>query len=247
MESPSEGGREVETRASEARQEAAGAGLSDEQVVGRVLAGETELFELLMRRYNQRIYRTVRSLLGSEAEAEEVMQQSYAAAFEHLAEFRGGARFSTWLVRIAVNEALGRLRRRGRHERWLASVDPDTEQELGLPGLAGAAPRGPEEEAMGRELLAVLEAAVDRLPADHRAVFVLREVERLSTAEAAEVLGVSEEALRVRLHRARLALREELLDQVDGVAVGAFPFGATRCDRVVAAVMARLSAAPRPG
>ena len=205
---------------------------SDEQIARRVLAGETALFEVLMRRHNPRVYRAVRSILRDESEVEDAMQQSYVQAYAHLSEFAGGARFSTWLTRIAMNEALMRVRRRGRAERALALPPAEEGEAMSEPS--------PEARAETRELTAVLEVAVDRLPEMYRTVFMLREVEELSTAEAAAVLSVSEDVIKTRLRRAKALVREEICELVGHGAAAAFQFHASRCDRVVAAVMAQL-------
>lgn len=205
---------------------------SDEQIAKRVLAGETALFEVLMRRHNPRVYRAVRSILRDEAESEDAMQQTYVQAFSHLSGFTGGSKFSTWLTRIAMNEALMRVRKKGRAERALAV--PEAEQ-----GEAMQEP-SPEARAETREMTAVLEVAVDRLPEMYRSVFMLREVEELSTAEAAEVLSVSEDVIKTRLRRAKALVREEICEMVGMGAAEAFQFHAPRCDRVVAAVLARI-------
>jgi RNA polymerase sigma-70 factor (ECF subfamily) len=198
-----------------------------------VLAGETALFEVLMRRHNRRIYRAVRSVLRDEAETEDAMQAAYLSAYAHLGSFQGEAAFSTWLTRIAVNEALSRLRGRGH----LVPVE-----ELPEPEEIGGRTGDTERRAEARELVAVLERAIDRLPATYRTVFVLREVEGLSTAEAAASIGIGEELAKVRLHRARAALRSELAALLGEEAPAAFDFGSHRCDRVVRAVMARMLA-----
>ncbi|MGC3996694.1 MAG: RNA polymerase sigma factor [Anaeromyxobacter sp.] len=203
--------------------------LDDAQVVGRVLAGETALFELLIRRYNGRVYRALRAILRDEAEVEDAMQQAYVRAYVHLAEFRGEASFSTWLTRIAVNEGLGRLRA------------PVREVPLELGADAATEGPSPEEAAAARETMTLLERAIDGLAVHHRTVYVLREVEGLSTAEVARVLGITEDAAKVRLHRARLALRDGLAEAVGEAAPAAFRFLAPRCDRVVAAVMGALA------
>ncbi len=205
--------------------------LSDAKVVRRVLAGDQALFEVLLRRYDRRVYRTARAILRDDDEAEDAMQQAWLQAFVHLSDFEGTAAFSTWIVRIAANEALQRLRRRGP---FVAVPAPQEEDVMD--------PRSedPEERASAREAISLLERAVDALPAHHRVVFVLREVEGLSTAETAAALGIREDAAKVRLHRARLALREALTDTVASAAAEAFPFHAPRCDRVVAAVMAEI-------
>jgi RNA polymerase sigma-70 factor (ECF subfamily) len=209
--------------------------LSDEEVVRRVREGEHALFEILMRRYNQRLYRVARSILRDDAEAEDVMQQAYVNAYTHLDQFADRARFSTWLTRIAVYEALGRLRRRRR----VREVDVSSENEGTGATLTSEAP-SPEQQALTGELRVLLEGAVDALPRTSRAAFVLREIEGLSTAETAESLGVSEDVVKTRLHRARLQLRKELFDRAGLARQDAFAFHASRCDRVVAAVFARL-------
>jgi len=206
----------------------------DDEVVRRVREGEHALFEVLMRRYNQRLYRVARSILRDETEVEDVMQQAYVNAYLHLDQFAGRARFSTWLTRIAVHEALARVRRRGRSKEVVMSETGETEA-----AVASGRP-DPEQEALTGELRQLLEGAVDALPRPSRAVFVLREVEGLSTSDAAACLGVSEDVVKTRLHRARAALRRELFDRAGLVRRDAFPFHAPRCDRVVAAVFAQL-------
>ncbi len=202
--------------------------LSDAEAVRRVRAGERSLFEVLVRRHDRRVYRTVRAILHDEDEVEDAMQQAWVQAYVHLADFQGNAAFSTWLVRIAANEALQRLRRRGP----LASVPISVEEDDAMsPG------EDPEERATVREAIRLLERAVDALPPHQRLVFVLREVEGLSTAETAAALGIAEDAAKVRLHRARAALRRALEETVGGAAGEAFPFHAPRCDRIVARVM----------
>ena len=203
--------------------------LPDDEVVRRVRAGEGALFELLMRRYNQRVYRAIRSVLRNEQEVEDAMQQAWLAAYAHLDQFEGASAFSTWLTRIALNEGLALLRRRAQ----LAPVAiPD--EELDHMRTTSA---GPEERAGDREIARMIEKAADALPDIYRSVFVLREVEGLSTADAAACLGISEELVKVRLHRGRLALRDALFEQV-GVAAGtAFTFMGARCDRMVAGVL----------
>ena len=205
---------------------------SDEEIVARVRAGDVALFEVLMRRHNPRLYRVVRSVIRDEAEAEDVMQQAYLHAYTALEGFAGLSSFATWLTRIGLNEALARLRKR----RWLEPVQdlPENTESMMEP-----APN-PEELASARETARMVELAIDRLPPIHRTVLMLREIEQLSTEETAAILQVSEDAVKVRLHRARQALRDALADMAEGSAREAFPFFAPRCDRVVNAVMARL-------
>jgi RNA polymerase sigma-70 factor, ECF subfamily len=206
--------------------------LTDEEIVARVLAGETGLFEVLMRRHNERVYRAARAILRDEKEAEDVMQEAYVNAFTHLGQFDGRAKFSTWLTKIAVYEALARVRRRGRYE----SLD-DTSVETFMPVTSSP---DPEQQAFGRELGGLIESAIDKLGDGYREVFMLRQVQGLSTAETAQILEVSEDVVKTRFSRARHALQRDLLDRTGAAAVTAFTFGHARCDRVVAAVMARL-------
>lgn len=209
--------------------------LSDDEVVAQVLRGQTALFEVLMRRHNERVYRAARAIVRDEKEAEDVMQQAYVSAYTHLRQFSGQAKFSTWLTRIAIHEALARVRRRGRYE-------PFDEEWANLEAVMRPnSTDDPERQAFSGELRALLETAIDKLPDGAREVFVLREVEGLSTAEAAESLDVSEDVVKTRLSRARAALRRDLLDRAGALAPEAFRFYRPRCDRVVAAVLTRIS------
>jgi len=210
--------------------------LPDEEVVGRVLRGDVGLFEILMRRHNPRIYRVARAIVKDEAEAEDVMQQAYVNAYAHLSQFAGRARFSTWLTRIAVYEALARARRRQR----LEPIEEDTVADEGETRGLAAKGADPEQQALAGELRVLLESAIDALPEAFRSAFVLREVEGLSTAEAAECLGINEETVKTRVHRARGRLRETLYRTAGLASALVFPFHYPRCDRVVDAVFARL-------
>lgn len=206
----------------------------DEDVVRLVLAGNTPLFELLMRRHNERVYRAARAILRDDEEAEDVMQQAYVNAFTHLRQFNGDARFSTWLLRIAVNEALARARRRGRYESY------SDEEAAVEPGTSRSMPPDPERQAFNGELRGLLEWAIDTLPDGMREVFVLRDVEGLSTLETAEALSVSEDVVKTRLSRGRAALRRALYERTGANAPEAFRFERPRCDRVVTAVLDRI-------
>jgi RNA polymerase sigma-70 factor (ECF subfamily) len=211
--------------------------LTDDEVVARVRAGETALFEVLMRRSNQRLYRAVRAVLGNESEVEDVMQQAYVSAFAHLDQFAGQARFSTWLLRIGVNEALGRLRQRRRHLETIEDVDDDDHPG---PLPTDKSMPTPEDRTAHHELASLLQRTVDELPRPYREVFMLRLVEGLDTAETATVLELGEEAVKQRLHRARGMVQRLIEDRLGASAATTFEFRAPRCDRVVAAVMVRL-------
>jgi RNA polymerase sigma-70 factor (ECF subfamily) len=209
----------------------AAAALTDEAIVERVLAGDTPLFEVLMRRHNQRLYRAARAILRDDREAEDVMQEAYVNAYAHLAQFDRRAAFATWLTKIAVYEALARARRRGRYQQL------DDEVVEAMPRTTTP---DPERQAFGRELGSLLESAVDRLGDGYREVFMLRQVEGLSTAETAQALGVSEDVVKTRLSRARHTLQADLLERAGEATPHAFTFGQARCDAVVGGVMARV-------
>src|SRR6202162_3848451 len=210
--------------------------LSDEEVVARVLAGETAMFEIVMRRHNQRLYRVARAILRNDGEAEDVMQDAYVRAYEHLDQFAGRAKFSTWLTRIAVHEALARQHRGNRYQEW----EPMSEREGDpMDRFASLAP-DPEQQASNSEIRTLLEAAVQKLPDTYRTIFMLRDVEDMSTTDAAEVLEITENNIKVRLHRARALLRKSLYARAGIERKEAFFFHAVRCDRVVRNVFERI-------
>jgi RNA polymerase sigma-70 factor, ECF subfamily len=209
--------------------------LSDEEVVVRVLAGETAMFEIVMRRHNQRIYRVARAILRNDGEAEDVMQDAYVRAYEHLHQFAGRAKFSTWLTRIAVHEALARQRRSKRYE----EVGPTSEREGDPMDRFASLTPNPEQQMSNSELRRLLEQAVEKLPDAYRAVFMLREVEDMSTTDAAYALEITEENVKVRLHRARALLRKSLFAVAGTESREAFNFNAVRCGRVVKNVFER--------
>ena len=211
--------------------------MSDLELVREIRQGNGWYFEPLMRRYNQRLFRVARAIVRDDAEAEDVIQQAYVNAYLHLHQFAERARFSTWLTRIAIHEALGRLRKAGRMPHGDGAVGEESAMErVRSPG------QDPEEHAYNRELAAIIEQAISKLPGTFRSVFMLRDVEGLSTQETAECLGVNEDTVKTRLHRARAHLRRELTARVGASASSAFQFEGGRCDRVVVGVMARLAA-----
>jgi RNA polymerase sigma-70 factor (ECF subfamily) len=209
--------------------------LSDEQIVSQVLSGQTALFEVLMRRHNERLYRAARAILRDEREAEDIMQQAYVNAFTHLRQFDGRAQFSTWLTRIAVHEALAVLRRRGRFSP-LDLQDPRMPESQ----MPTTSTPDPERQAFSGELRTLLESAIDRLPDGMREVFMLRQVEEMNTADVADVLDVSEDVVKTRLSRARAALRRDLFERAGMATPETFRFLRPRCDRVVQSVLDRI-------
>ena len=208
--------------------------LSDEEVVRRIIEGEPALFEILMRRYNRRLFRVTRSIVANDLEAEDIIQDAYVRAYQHLNQFEGRAQFSTWLTKIAIYEAYARVRR----------VDHQKVDSISVLEGRGmdvkANERDPEQQIYDAELKTVLERAFDALPDVYRSVFMLREIEGMSTAETAECLELSEENVKTRLHRARALLQRELYSLVGTNAHLAFQFLGPRCDRIVAGVLSRI-------
>jgi RNA polymerase sigma-70 factor, ECF subfamily len=210
--------------------------LTDEEIIARVQAGERALYEIIMRRYNQRLYRVARAILHDDAEAEDVMQDAYVRAYTHLDQFAGRSAFSTWLTRIAVHEALTRLRSRNRHPQ----VDV-TEYDGEISMKTSSNSLDPEQSASTGQLREFLEEAVLNLPESYRTVIMLRDIEELSTAETAEALDLTEDNVKVRLHRGHGMIRNWLFERIGSGAKEAFPFMGARCDRVVEKVFDRLT------
>jgi RNA polymerase sigma-70 factor (ECF subfamily) len=209
---------------------------TDEEIVEQVLSGDGSAFELILRRYNQRLFRVARGILGDDAEAEDVLQEAYVRAFAHLDQFEGRSKFSTWLTRIAVHEATARRRRRRR----MRLVDLGNEEGLCMSPIS----HNPEVEASRVELGALLRELIDMLPSSLRAVVMLRLVEGLDTDEAAECLGLTSANVKIRLHRARSLLREQIDERIGEEARQLYQFDGQRCDRIVQAVMSRVSQPP---
>jgi len=210
----------------------------DLALVQRALAGEGNAFRLIMRRNNQRLYRLARGIVHDDSEAEDVVQEAYVRAFAHLRDFRGDASLSTWLSRIAINEALGRVR----NARRQADLDPgvETPTEAQVIPFPLNAEFDPERNVAQRQIVQLVEAAIDALPDEFRTVFVARLVEGLSIEETADLLDIVPETVKTRLHRARVMIRKQLDRQIGPVLLEAFPFAGRRCDRLVAAVVQRL-------
>ena len=204
--------------------------LTDEAIVVRVRAGETALFESVIRRHDQQLFRAARAILGDDAEAEDALQQGWLLAYSKLGQFSGQSKLSTWITRIVINEALARRPR-------LRLLD---EVEMPAPEERTSSEANPEAMAARAEMARLLEKAIDGLPELYRVIFVLREVQGLSTADTAESLGTSEDVVKVRLHRAKAQLREVVAAQLEGAAVAAWPFLGARCERMTARVMAAI-------
>lgn len=222
--------------------------LGERELVAAILRGDGVAFEIVMRRHNRLMFRTARAILDNEADAEDVVQDAYVKAYTRLDQFTGKARLSTWLCRIVVNEALGRLRRRMPHAQLDDFVEEGvTTRSMDTSSPLVAASLSPEEEAARGQLRALLERAIAALPRDQRAVFMLRAVEGFSIEETADCLAVPPETVKTRLHRARKRLQRDLGSRFEARLPEVFPFAGTRCDRVVAGVLRRFKDAAPPG
>jgi RNA polymerase sigma-70 factor (ECF subfamily) len=211
----------------------------DPSIVRRVAAGDRSAFELLMRRYNRRLYRLARAALRDQTEAEDALQEAYLSAYRLMGQFRGEAALSSWLSRLVLNECLGRLRRSARRHNLVPIMSSDSEIDINaMPTRDCDLP----DKVLGRaQMRALLEHKLDALPESFRVVFVLRSVEELSVEETAQSLGIPEETVRSRHFRARSLLRESLAQELDLAERDVFEFGGAHCDRIVAKVLARLT------
>jgi RNA polymerase sigma-70 factor (ECF subfamily) len=215
--------------------------LDDPRLLELVQTGDSNAFRLVMQRHNRRLYRVARGVLGDDAEAEDVVQETYVKAFENLRSFRGESSLATWLTRIVLNEALGR-KRKHRPMRELSDLDLLDEQGrsrlLVFPGGRGSS--NPETEANRAEVRRLLERAIDDLPEAFRLVFVLRDIEQMSVEETAAQLKVRPETVKTRLHRARLLLRQALEETLGSALEDMYTFDGQRCERLTENVLRRV-------
>jgi RNA polymerase sigma-70 factor, ECF subfamily len=210
------------------------AALCDERLVERILAGETELYEIIIRRYNRRLYRITRAILQDGPEAEDVIQETHVRAYEHLTQFAGRSLFSTWLTKIAVYEAWNRVKLQSRQREIESTVAP-LQKRIRVTHT-------PEHDLLMLETRTILEHAIEVLPESLRSVFVMRSVEEMTTAETAKCLDIREQTVKVRLTRARHALRRILYDRAHASGSDAFQFLGERCDRITVGVLSRIAA-----
>ena len=219
--------------------------LSDAALAGRIAARDQDAFAILMRRHNQRLFRTARSILHNDAEAEDAVQETYLQAYRSIGTFRADATLATWLTRIAVNQSLGRLRRAGRRAQITSLyADEENNHDLDEADMKPSTAESPEGSAMRAQARAMLESSIDALPEQFRTVFVMRAIEEMSGEEVALCLDIPEATVRSRFFRARSQLRSALLDHVDSAFGDVFSFDGVRCDRIVATVLERLNDAP---
>jgi RNA polymerase sigma-70 factor (ECF subfamily) len=219
--------------------------LADDQLAELARTGEPAVFRAIMQRHNRRLYRVARGILGDDSEAEDVVQETYLKAFHGIAGFRGESSLATWLTRIAVNEALGRKRKR-RPTIDLSGLDLIDEQGearvLIFPGVSPGA--DPEADASRAEVRRLLERAIDDLPEGFRVVFVMREIEQMSVEETASQLDILPETVKTRLHRARRLLRDALQERLGSVLQDTYAFDGERCERMTQAVLDRMAVRP---
>jgi RNA polymerase sigma-70 factor (ECF subfamily) len=212
---------------------------NDAELVRRALARDGEAFRTIMERHNRQLYRIARSILRNDSEAEDAVQDAYVNAFTHLDQFRGDASLSTWLARITMNEALGRLRREcpTRNLEALEALEIGAQN---IPFPQAGASDDPEKTMAQREILRLVEQATDSLSEAFRVVFVARVIEGMSVEDTAEILALRPETVKTRLHRARRLVREQLDRKIGPVLLDAFPFAGKRCERLTGAVLKRL-------
>nr|WP_295469343.1 RNA polymerase sigma factor [Mesorhizobium sp.] len=211
----------------------------DLELARRALARDGDAFRTIMTTHNQRLYRLARGVVRNNSEAEDIVQEAYVSAFAHLASFRGKSSLATWLSRIVLNEALGRLRRTRRAPDLAQSGDLSAEAQI-IQFPRNTATSDPERTMAQRQILQLVERATDNLPDVYRTVFVARVIEGLSIDETAQLLGIRPETVKTRLHRARARVRKQLDEQIGPVLMDAFPFAGQRCERLTTAVMKRL-------
>jgi RNA polymerase sigma-70 factor (ECF subfamily) len=214
-------------------------GADDAELIRRVRSRDEAAIRAIMQSNNRRLYRIARGILRNDAEAEDVVQETYVRAFTHLESFRGDSSLATWLARIAMNEALGRLRRR-RPSVDLATLRPGVLEAQIIQFPHAATSEDPEKTMAQREIQHVVEQAIDELPEAFRMVFITRVIEGMNVEETADILGLKSETVKTRLHRARAMLRNNVEKKIGPVVMDAFPFAGKRCERLTEAVLKRL-------
>jgi RNA polymerase sigma-70 factor, ECF subfamily len=214
---------------------------SDLEIVEKVLAGDNLSFELIMRRYNRRLYRIARGVLRNDDDAEDVVQEAYLRAYRNLGDYRGEGPLSAWLAKITMNEALGRLRGTDSTRNTVSFDEPEEAEEANFMAQMVSSFPDPEQSAARAEVRRLLESAIDALPDAYRMVFILFGVEEMSVAETATCLDVDPTTVKTRYHRARKLLQQHLASLVDTSAADLYSFDGLRCDRIVKGVLERLA------
>jgi RNA polymerase sigma-70 factor (ECF subfamily) len=206
---------------------------TDSELIDKIIQGDKRLYEGIIRKYNQRLYRIARSFIKNEDEIEDVMQETYIKAYQHLKQFEGKSQFSTWITRILINQANHSLNKEKRVKNHIVTSSED------IPDIKPSSEPTPDQNLMNDEMKKYLEQAIDELPETLRSVYIMREVEGLSVNETSEALSISIENVKTRLHRAKSALKDSLFEKAKGE-IDLFHFKMDRCDRVVLTVMLQL-------
>lgn len=209
--------------------------LSDELIIREIINGDKELFEKLMKRYNQRLFRVIRGYIKDEEEVHDVMQETYLKAYENLSKFRSDSSFSTWLIRIGINEALQRLRRIKKRWQFFSNGKAESNE---FPLFSEIEYMNPEKRAIQHETRQSIERAIDHLPVKYRSVYIMREIEGLDIGETASCLGLTESNVKVRLYRAKGILKKELSGR--SIEKELFEFGNEKCDALIERVMQKI-------
>ena len=219
------------------------AGTSDAELVGRARDRDEAAIRAIMQANNRRLYRIARGILRNDSEAEDAVQETYVRAFTHLEGFRGDSSLATWLARIVMNEALGRLRRQRPSVEW-TTLEPGLLEAQIIQFPLSSPSEDPEKSMAQREIQLVVEHAIDELPEAFRIVFITRVIEGMNVEETADILGLKPETVKTRLHRARTMLRDNVEKKIGPVVMDAFPFAGKRCERLTDAVVKRLGLTP---
>lgn len=209
--------------------------IKENEVIKRILSGEKELYEILVRRNNQKLYRIVRSYVKDDAEIEDIMQDSYVKAFTKLYQFKLDSTFSTWLIRIGINESLARLKEKGKIYHLNIPSESLNNTILDIPDSRQL---NPQDKLIRNEAKQLLENAIDSLNIKYKTVYVMKEVEEMSLKEIAVVLDLSVANVKVRLHRSKEMLKEKLYEVANDKKI--FEFGYSRCDRITENVMRQI-------
>jgi RNA polymerase sigma-70 factor, ECF subfamily len=206
---------------------------TDSDLIDKIIQGDKRLYEGIIRKYNQRLYRIARSFIKDEDEIEDVMQETYIKAYQHLKQFEGKSQFSTWITRILINQANHSLNKEKRVKNHIVTSSED------IPDIKPSSEPTPDQNLMNDEMKKYLEQAIDELPDSLRSVYIMREVEGLSVNETSEALSISIENVKTRLHRAKSTLKDSLFEKAKGE-IDLFHFKMDRCDRIALAVMLQI-------
>lgn len=208
--------------------------IPENDVIKRILSGEKELYEILLRRNNQKLYRIIRSYINDQNEIEDLMQNTYLKAYEKLFQFKFKSSFSTWLIRIAINESLARIKEKGR----IRAINLQTGDEYQVFEIPDTEQLNPENKIIMNEEKQLLENAIDSLDSKYKSVYVLSEIEEMTMKEISQCTGLSVSNVKVRLFRAKTMLKEKLYELANNK--GVFEFGFSRCDRITKVVMSKI-------